>query len=123
MSDEYKGPCEVTIRAALMPTQSYALCFLIQRFEVISKKLSYARLVFDEAPKDKQWEPIPWTLTLDQFSNAGQTLMDDLWAAGIRPKANVGTTGQIAAMEMHVESLRNVAYSLLGIATPPKPKP
>ena len=39
---------------------------------------------------------------------SARMLMDSLWNSGIRPSDDVASTGQIGAMEGHIESLRRV---------------
>lgn len=50
-----------------------------------------------------------WSL---EPSNA-QELMDDLWAAGIRPSEGTGSAGSLKATEYHLDDMRNIALTLL----------
>lgn len=47
-----------------------------------------------------------------------QLLMDSLWEAGIRPAAGSGSTGQIAAVQAHLEDMRSLAFAKTGVAKP-----
>lgn len=44
-----------------------------------------------------------------------QQLMDDLWAAGLRPTEGSGSAGALAATQEHVADLRKVLFHQLGI--------
>jgi len=44
---------------------------------------------------------------------AAQTLMDDLWACGIRPTEGKGSAGALAATERHLEDMRKIAFRVL----------
>ena len=46
---------------------------------------------------------------------AGQILMDDLWAAGIRPTEGTGSAGSLLATEKHLSDMRIIAFNQLGI--------
>lgn len=45
-----------------------------------------------------------------------QQLMDELWRAGVRPKDGTGSTGQIAAMQLHLDDMRALVFNPLGLA-------
>lgn len=44
-----------------------------------------------------------------------QVLMDDLWAAGVRPTEGRGSAGVMEAVQSHLKDLRNIAFKKLGI--------
>lgn len=44
-----------------------------------------------------------------------QTLMDDLWNAGIRPTEGAGSAGSLRATEKHLADMRLIAFRQLGI--------
>jgi hypothetical protein len=44
-----------------------------------------------------------------------QQLMDELWVAGLRPSEGVASTGQLEAMNAHVNDMRTIAFKLLNI--------
>ena len=50
-----------------------------------------------------------------EFEQA-QQLMDDLWAAGLRPIEGAGSAGQLAATEAHVGDLRKLLFHHVGIS-------
>jgi hypothetical protein len=84
----------------------------------------YAKpLEFVEGPKDEvvYCDPIV-TLRNEQ----AQELMDALWNVGLRP-TDVGTAGQLGAVEDHLQDMRSLVFdTLLPIATRPPiilPKP
>jgi len=39
-----------------------------------------------------------------------QKLMDDLWECGLRPSSGVGSVGQLAATEYHLEDMRKLVF-------------
>lgn len=39
-----------------------------------------------------------------------QSLMDALWSANVRPSTGEGSTGQIAAIERHLEDMRSLVF-------------
>lgn len=45
-------------------------------------------------------------LELDQ----AQTLMDDLWHAGLRPTEGAGSAGAMRAVERHLEDMRTLVF-------------
>jgi hypothetical protein len=47
-----------------------------------------------------------------------QTLMDDLWAAGIRPTEGSGSAGSLRATEKHLQDMRAITFYHIGV-TPP----
>lgn len=46
-----------------------------------------------------------------------QSLMDELWNIGVRPK-DVGTAGHLAATTKHLEDMRAIAFSKLETPKP-----
>lgn len=42
-----------------------------------------------------------------------QSLMDELWAQGIRPSNGDGNVGQLAATQAHLEDLRKITFDLM----------
>lgn len=51
---------------------------------------------------------IPILTTLD-YEDA-QTLMDDLWNAGLRPTEGSGSAGALAATQRHLEDMRTLVF-------------
>ncbi len=58
----------------------------------------------------------PVTLLLD--ATAGQALMDDLWACGLRPAEGAGSAGALAATQRHLEDMRTMAFQKMGLLAP-----
>lgn len=53
-----------------------------------------------------------------EFGNATlQSLMDELWNIGVRPK-DIGTAGHLAATKEHLEDMRAIAFSKLEVPKP-----
>ena len=44
-----------------------------------------------------------------------QTLMDDLWNAGLRPTEGAGSAGSLRATEAHLNDMRALAFKQLGM--------
>ncbi|MAC32231.1 MAG: hypothetical protein CME38_01335 [Haliea sp.] len=44
-----------------------------------------------------------------------QTLMDDLWTAGLRPTEGTGSAGSLQATEKHLSDMRKIAFKQLGM--------
>ena len=42
-----------------------------------------------------------------------QTLMDDLWTAGLRPTDGAGSAGSLRATENHLKDMQKIAFTLL----------
>jgi len=42
-----------------------------------------------------------------------QTLMDELWRAGIRPTEGAGSAGSMAATERHLKDMQSITFGLL----------
>jgi len=51
--------------------------------------------------------------TLSITNEAGQALMDELWACGIRPTEGSGSAGSLAATERHLKDMQSIAFGLL----------
>jgi len=43
-------------------------------------------------------------------TEAAQTLMDDLWQAGLRPTEGTGSAGALRAVERHLEDMRTLVF-------------
>jgi len=57
---------------------------------------------------------------VDCFPSAGnplQILMDDLWHAGIRPRAALAGDQTVQAYKDHISDLRSIAFSALKVKT------
>lgn len=55
--------------------------------------------------KGREYQPV---LRIDK--SEAQTLMDDLWIAGIRPTEGSGSAGSLRATEKHLEDMRKIAF-------------
>jgi len=55
-----------------------------------------------------QYLPASLQLTNDQ----AQTLMDDLWRAGLRPTEGTGSAGALKAVENHLADMRKIAFDV-----------
>jgi len=63
-------------------------------------------------PKDEGTEVEP-CMRLSQ--DDAQTMMDELWGAGIRPSEGSGSAGSLAATQRHLDDMRALVFK-----TPPK---
>ena len=52
---------------------------------------------------------------------AAQVLMDDLWAAGLRPTEGSGSAGSLRATEKHLEDMRRIVEKKLNVPLVTKP--
>lgn len=52
---------------------------------------------------------------------AAQVLMDDLWAAGLRPSEGSGSAGSLRATERHLEDMRSIVSKKLDVPLGVKP--
>ena len=41
---------------------------------------------------------------------SAQTLMDQMWDAGLRPSQSVGSAGQVESMKHHLEDMRRLVF-------------
>lgn len=69
-----------------------------------------------------QWEILPpeeqfiqRDPSLQMTVEEAQQLMDELWRCGIRPVEGMGSAGQAAATEKHLDDMRKIAFHKLGI--------
>lgn len=51
-------------------------------------------------------------------NDAATKLMDTLWSLGIRPTEAIGSTGQLAATEKHLQDMRQIAFNKLSVEKP-----
>ena len=51
-------------------------------------------------------------------TDAAQTLMDDLWHAGLRPTEGTGSAGALRAVERHLEDMRTLVFKPNALAEP-----
>ena len=66
-------------------------------------------IIFSEFPKGRIIEPF---LRLDHSD--AQTLIDDLWQAGLRPSEGTGSAGSLKATENHLKDMQKITFKLLG---------
>ena len=67
-------------------------------------------LVYKKTSPIEKTEP---TTTID--IDAAQTLMDDLWNAGLRPTEGTGSAGALRSTHNHLEDMRKIAFHTLNI--------
>lgn len=56
------------------------------------------------------WEP-----TFSIGTTEAQELMDSLWQCGLRPSEGIGSAGQLASTQKHLEDMRTIAFKFLEI--------
>lgn len=99
MSDE-----GLNIRAAAAPPWSAGIDLLVmQRRD--GKEFVGVQLAMAE--RDPQQAHVTPTISIG--ADVARQLMDDLWAAGVRPSADVARDRTIEGMEKHLEDLRTIA--------------
>lgn len=68
-----------------------------------------------EMRKIEDGEPLELVPIFRLHETEAQTLMDDLWHAGIRPTEGSGSAGSMRATEKHLADMRVIAFNKLGI--------
>jgi hypothetical protein len=72
----------------------------------VGRNFQVPKLVWEDHVDGMLVEPVM------RFSNAQATnLMDELWAAGVRPSDGTGSTGQLAATQAHLQDMRTLVFS------------
>lgn len=97
------GPHRTEIRAQSAPWNR-AIELLVTAIE--GDKVSVAHLTLKPVDDFLQQEP---TLRIDR--DTAQTLMDDLWHAGIRPTEGTGSAGALAATQNHLKDLQRLVFA------------
>lgn len=71
--------------------------------------------------------PVEWReIASDDYMHSGdscfylrpdeaQQLMDELWRVGVRPSEGSGSAGALRQAELHIDSLRAIAFKLAGV--------
>lgn len=59
------------------------------------------------APADAAQQTIP---CMRLTTNEAQSLMDELWSAGLRPSEGNGSAGAMAATQKHLEDMRTLVF-------------
>lgn len=98
------NPSDMTVRAQSCPWNG-DIEFQIRADNAVVSDLTFSKL--DVGSIVKPTGVIPRT--------AAQTLMDDLWNAGIRPTEGSGSAGSMRATEKHLEDMRKIAFRGLGM--------
>lgn len=66
------------------------------------------RLTMEKAIEGMRVDP-----TVELSNQAAQTLMDDLWHAGIRPTEGHGSAGSLKATQDHLKDMRKIVSKTL----------
>lgn len=90
---------EVKVRAHAAPWNA-GVEFLIVSGTAVAKSI-----VMEEHPPGMCCQP---SFSLD-YAQA-QTLMDDLWVAGLRPTEGTGSAGALAATQRHLDDMRTLVF-------------
>lgn len=53
--------------------------------------------------------------TLELSVGEAQGLMDELWKCGLRPTESHGSTGQLGAVQAHLNDMRKLAFKAVGV--------
>lgn len=101
MKDE-KGMKTKTVIRVEKSIQRQAISLFVSKGKALA-----VDLVFREHDPDccLAWEP-----TMNIQETEAQVLMDDLWAAGLRPTEGSGSAGAIAAVKFHLEDMRKLVF-------------
>lgn len=86
---------------------------VILRAKTHEGKVYMASLSWQEIDEhDFAFEPQP---TFVLHRTQAQVLMDDLWAAGVRPTEGAGSAGAMREAQEHISTLRKVVYKVLEV--------
>lgn len=75
------------------------------QFALISGNAAAEPIIMKEREPGSYFEP---AFELD-YAQA-QTLMDDLWIAGLRPTEGTGSAGALSATQKHLEDMRRLVF-------------
>lgn len=89
--------------------RGFDLRLIEDRFEGQSAKVFCAATVM-EVPMGAEVRPL-----LRLTDEEAQRLIDQLWEAGVRPSNTVGSVGQLAAVQAHLDDMKRIAFKKLGI--------
>ena len=64
---------------------------------------------------ERKEEGIMLDPTVKLSVTAAQTLIDDLWQAGLRPTEGSGSAGSLRATENHLQDMRKIAFKQLDL--------
>lgn len=102
---------ELTIHASRRPELAHSTTLHMYRHEVGTRELEYAEIQWKKLADGAQ---LPSMLRVDEEdSQVLQTLCDDLYRAGFKPREAGGTAGEIAQAHRHIEDLRAIAFHAL----------
>ena len=71
------------------------------------KKTRVKQIVFEKVEEAMAMMP---DSSFELSHEAAQTLMDDLWQAGMRPTEGTGSAGAMRAVERHLEDMRTLVF-------------
>lgn len=69
------------------------------------KKTRVKEIIFERLD-----ERMPPETSFQMDKDTAQTLMDDLWNAGLRPTEGTGSAGALRAVERHLEDMRRLVF-------------
>ena len=75
-------------------------------------------LVATDIAMAKHAEGMVLPTTFQMSAAAGQELMDNLWAEGLRPNVERGREGETLRLEHHLADMRRIAFAKLQILAP-----
>lgn len=100
------SPIKAIVRAQTQPWRSgVELLFVSADRKTIVKDIIFERLPDDAFAAEPE---SAFKLSMDE----SQTLMDDLWACGLRPTEGTGSAGSLAATERHLADMRALVFKL-----------
>lgn len=98
-----------------MPQCCYSIGLLFTRIDEEGKH-QHGQLVWTDAkPNDQFQADTAFAHVIDENDGTAQTLMDDLYAAGLRPAEGKGTAGQLQAVQAHLDTVKTIAFHQLKI--------
>lgn len=80
----------------------------IAKRNLLTRELQILKpLEFEKSDPTQIMGPPSLMLTNDE----AQELMENLWASGIRPNEDIGSTGQVSALKYHLEDMRKLVFN------------
>ena len=86
----------------------FALLFVARN--PIDNKPLCSKLIYEPYPEPFGMSP---NETVRLLPNEIQSLMNELWNAGVRPSEEIGYDSRIKATERHLEDMRRIAFKFL----------
>jgi hypothetical protein len=105
--DQFMWPRAVTFHAQFNPASGKIALYAIAGDPGDGQRSAMLPAVFQNLEPGSSCQP-----TLELSESDAQSLIDELWKAGVRPR-DIGSAGHLAAVERHREEMSAIAIGLL----------